>query len=43
MKMKSISVVVPVFNEEGNVELLHREIMDIFNTQQMAECKYEIS
>ena len=27
--MKSISVVVPVYNEEGNVAELHREIKDI--------------
>ncbi len=27
--MKSISVVVPVFNEEGNVANLHKEIVDI--------------
>ena len=27
--MKSISVVVPVFNEEGNVAELHREILDV--------------
>lgn len=27
--MTSISVVVPVFNEEGNVEKLHREIVDV--------------
>ncbi len=40
--MKSISIVVPVFNEEGNVELLHREIMDTFNTQQMEGREYEI-
>lgn len=27
--MISISVVVPVFNEEGNVEELHREIVEV--------------
>lgn len=27
--MNSISVVVPVYNEEGNVEILHREIVDV--------------
>lgn len=27
--MKRLSVVVPVFNEEGNVAALHREIMDV--------------
>lgn len=27
--MTSISVVVPVFNEEGNVEALHKEILDV--------------
>lgn len=27
--MRSISVVVPVFNEEGNVERLHREIVEV--------------
>ena len=27
--MTSISVVVPIFNEEGNVENLHREILDV--------------
>ncbi len=29
MSMKSISVVVPVYNEEGNVANLHKEIVDI--------------
>lgn len=27
--MKSISIVVPIFNEEGNVEKLHKEIKDV--------------
>lgn len=27
--MNSISIVVPVFNEEGNIENLHKEIVDI--------------
>ncbi len=30
--MKSISVVVPVYNEEGNVANLHREIVDVCTT-----------
>jgi len=37
--MKSISVVVPVFNEEGNVEELHKEIID---TCEKAGIEYEI-
>ena len=27
--MSSISVVVPIFNEEGNVANLHKEIVDV--------------
>lgn len=37
--MASISVVVPVYNEEGNVRELHREICDVMNREQY---KYEI-
>lgn len=29
MRMQGISVVVPVFNEEGNVRELHKEILDV--------------
>lgn len=37
--MKSISVVVPVYNEEGNVEELHREIKQVCEENQY---EYEI-
>ena len=37
--MKSISVVVPVYNEEGNVEELHREIKQVCEKNQY---EYEI-
>lgn len=37
--MASISVVVPVFNEEGNVEALHREIVEVCRTHHY---EYEI-
>lgn len=37
--MASISVVVPVFNEEGNVEELHREIVEVCRAQHY---EYEI-
>ncbi len=29
--MGSVSIVVPVFNEEGNIEKLHKEIVDVCN------------
>ena len=29
MRMQGISVVVPVFNEEGNVRELHKEILEV--------------
>ena len=29
MRMQGISVVVPVFNEEGNVRELHQEILEV--------------
>lgn len=32
--MRGISVVVPVFNEEGNVRELHREILDVCRKEQ---------
>ena len=28
--MKVLSVVVPLFNEEGNIEILYRELRDVF-------------
>ncbi len=37
--MTSISVVVPVYNEEGNVERLHKEIVDVCKANNY---KYEI-
>ena len=37
--MDSISVVVPVFNEEGNIANLHREIKDVCEKN---EYDYEI-
>lgn len=37
--MKSVSVVVPVYNEEGNVEKLHKEIVD---TCEKAGYDYEV-
>lgn len=37
--MASISVVVPVYNEEGNVRELHREICDVMNREHY---EYEI-
>ncbi len=37
--MKSISVVVPVYNEEGNVANLHKEIVDVCETN---DFEYEI-
>ena len=37
--MKDISVVVPVFNEEGNVKELHSEILEVCKR---LECEFEI-
>ena len=37
--MKSVSVVVPVYNEEGNVKQLHGEILDVCKTM---GCGFEI-
>ena len=31
--MKSVSIVVPVYNEEGNVKELHKEILDVCTAQ----------
>lgn len=37
--MKSISIVIPVYNEEGNVKQLHKEILEVCNTNNY---QYEI-
>lgn len=37
--MKSISIVVPILNEEGNVKELHKEIVDICTKE---KCDFEI-
>ena len=37
--MASVSVVVPVFNEEGNVKELHSEILEVCKR---LECEFEI-
>ena len=42
MSEEKISIVVPVYNEEGNIQNLHNEIKDILESPQMGVCQYEI-
>jgi len=39
--MKTISIMIPVFNEETNITEIYRRIVDIFNSQ-LIKYKYEI-